>query len=64
MEENEFSCRSCSAEPTDSINVRRFFEKLDACFDKNDLEGAKNVLLGTILSIGTIPLLSLFLTLF
>jgi len=44
MEENEFSCRSCSAEPTNTINVRRFFEKLDACFDKNDLEGAKNVL--------------------
>ena len=44
MEENDFTCSSCSAEPVDRINVRRAIEKLDELYAKNDLDEAGEVL--------------------
>ena len=43
MNKEFFNCKSCSREPTESINVHRVIEKLDAFFAENDLEGAKEI---------------------
>ena len=44
MEEMEFKCSSCSKEPSVEINVRRFIDKLDALYAKNDLAEAGKLL--------------------
>lgn len=36
----DFECESCSNEPNDRINIRRFFAKLDELFSRNDLPAA------------------------
>ncbi len=36
----DFECESCSNEPTDRINIQRFFAKLDELFSRNDLPSA------------------------
>ncbi len=41
MNEN-ISCKGCSKEPHDKINIMRFINRMDEHFRKNDLEGAVN----------------------
>lgn len=42
--EEEIKCSTCSAEPVNSINVRRAIEKLDELYSRNDLTAAGETL--------------------